>query len=182
MTKSADVLDHYRQTKHVMVDIETLATTADAVILSIGAYAFDFIGGEHNQFSVFCDVDSQQNRRVNHDTLRWWSQQKNVKHSVGDNAISLEHSLQMLNKFVSDNAPDYMWSNGANFDLPIIRHAMEEYGITPSWKFWTERCFRTFTTLFDPQRKYRVDPTHGALRDAIDQTVWFNRILHEDKE
>ena len=64
---------------HVSVDLETLGTVADAVILSIGAVRFD---PDSNQIddagfyrSISIDSNLDHKRRVQEDTLIWWMKQ-----------------------------------------------------------------------------------------------------------
>lgn len=60
----------------IMVDLETLGTTADAVILSIGAVKFDLVSGQIDDegFYASISVESSLNRkrRISEDTLLWW--------------------------------------------------------------------------------------------------------------
>ena len=50
-------------TTHAMIDIETLATTPEAVILSVGGVKFDPYTNEepHTFFDAKLDIDEQQN-------------------------------------------------------------------------------------------------------------------------
>ena len=58
-----------------MVDLETLATTPDAAILTIGACKFDPRGNNiTDQYYERIDLDSQ-NRRIDENTIEWWSKQ-----------------------------------------------------------------------------------------------------------
>ena len=65
----------------LMIDLETLATTPDAAILTIGACKFDPNGDDRdkakrNMPSFYKRIDLQSNidlgRRVDENTLRWW--------------------------------------------------------------------------------------------------------------
>ena len=74
-------------TQHLMVDLETLATTIDANVLTIGAIKFDphadYRGWnwlEYPETQIFyrrIDPESGSNigLRMDEDTLSWWSKQ-----------------------------------------------------------------------------------------------------------
>jgi len=59
----------------IMLDIETLATTPDACIVSIGAVTFSTAPdpiGEELHISVARESCREHGRRVDADTLEWW--------------------------------------------------------------------------------------------------------------
>jgi hypothetical protein len=68
---------------------------------------------------------------------------------------------------------DYeVWSNGADFDLPMLAHAYSQVQVETPWKFWNSRCVRTYKNL--PGAKGAKFPAtgvkHNALSDAVNQT------------
>jgi hypothetical protein len=161
--------------QHIMVDLETLGTTADAVILSIGAVKFDLETGVIDDAafyrSISVDSNLDKGRRISEDTLIWWFKQPAAAQAVFHEAKeSLDTALIEFSDWVGSN--DYpMWSNGADFDLPMMAHAYTQHGIEIPWEFWNSRCFRTYKNL--PGAKgIRVEPTgvkHNALSDAFQQ-------------
>lgn len=161
--------------KHVMLDLETLGTAADAAIMSIGAVRFDLdseaIDDAGFYASVSIDSNIEYKRRIQEDTLIWWLKQPVEAQSV------FHESKQTLPTALADfsdwlGADDcQMWSNGADFDLPMIAHAFTQCGIEIPWKFWNNNCFRTYKKL--PGAKSiklpMVGTKHNALFDAIHQ-------------
>ena len=65
--------------KHVMLDTETLGTTADAVIMSIGAVKFDLDSTAISDGGFYASITVESNlslgRRIQEDTLIWWMNQ-----------------------------------------------------------------------------------------------------------
>lgn len=161
--------------KHVMLDLETLGTAADAAIMSIGAVRFDLdsdaIDDAGFYASISIDSNLEYKRRIQEDTLIWWLKQPIEAQSV------FHESKQTLPTALTDladwlGADDcQMWSNGADFDLPMIAHAFTQCGIEVPWKFWNSNCFRTYKKL--PGAKViklpMVGTKHNALFDAIHQ-------------
>ena len=66
----------------IMIDLETLATSSDAAILTIGAVKFDPLDynvefDDSDKFYVKVDLDSCNdiNLTVSEDTINWWATQ-----------------------------------------------------------------------------------------------------------
>lgn len=143
---------------HIMVDIETLGTSVDSVMLSISAVAFDIETGETDEeFEVFIDVDSciRSGRKVTHDTLMWWFKESMQEARDGilqnkDNRIEVEEAVFNFNRFVgkvsgkAQKAP-ILWGNSNRFDLGIIAYGYPENEMT--WNYWNERDVRTLMSL-----------------------------------
>ena len=72
--------------KHVMIDLETLGTKADSVIISIGAVKFDLDSEQmdDNGFYASVSIDSnlERGRKIDEDTLLWWLQQSTDAQAV----------------------------------------------------------------------------------------------------
>lgn len=163
--------------KHIMLDTETLGTTADAVILSIGAVKFDLesdaIDDDGFYASISVDSNLEVKRRVSESTLIWWLKQGPAAQGVfHESKQSLRSALEDLADWIG-NGEHYVWSNGADFDLPMIAHAYSQFNMEPPWNFWDSKCFRTYKNL--PGAKAikipHVGVKHNALSDAHNQVV-----------
>lgn len=161
--------------KHAMIDLETLGTTADAVICSIGAVKFDLSSDaiDDNGFYASASINSnlETHRRIQEDTLMWWLKQPAEAQSVFyETKSSLRSCLEELSDWLG-NSNFFVWSNGADFDLPMLAHAYSQHSMEVPWKFWNSRCFRTYKNL--PQASQAsFAPTgvkHNALTDAFNQ-------------
>lgn len=161
--------------KHLMVDLETLGTTADAVILSIGAVKFDPATGEIDNDGFYRSVSIESNleykRRISEDTLLWWLKQGTAAQQVFHEAKEdLHTALVEFSEWIGTDAYE-MWSNGADFDLPMLAHAYTQLQVEIPWKFWNSNCCRTYKKL--PGAKEIRVPTigvkHNALSDAYHQ-------------
>ncbi len=158
---------------NIMLDMETLGVTADSVILSIGAVKFN-MEGEFDDKAFYAILRTDQNRHINPETLAWWMGQSAEARSIftAPNKIGLEQALADLCEWV-DHSEYYLWSNGADFDIPILNHALRTHGMPPVAKFWNHRCFRTMKTMFSQVPKPPFEGTaHNALADAVHQAKW----------
>lgn len=169
----------------IMIDTETLATGPNAVILSIGAVKFSLDGKmDDSAFYASCSVDSQPNRHISESTLVWWMGQSDAARKVfTEPKVTLESAL---NDFIDwiDHDKYCVWSNGADFDIPLVKHAMDQFGLEPPWKFWNQRCFRTLKSI--PPGSYVPKPqeptiAHNAVADAIAQVAHLHAIFAHGK-
>lgn len=171
--------------KHVMVDLETLGTAADAAILSIGAVKFDLestaIDDQGFYASISIDSNLQAKRRIQEDTLLWWLKQPIEAQTVfHESKQTLEVALGEFSDWLGDGESN-MWSNGADFDLPMLAHAFTQFGMEVPWKFWNSNCFRTYKKL-PGAKQIRAAVTgvkHNALSDAYQQAQTTQMIHHK---
>lgn len=159
----------------IMVDCETLGTIASAVILSIGAVRFDLDTGEIDDNGFYSSVSIESNldlgRRVQEDTLLWWLKQDIAAQRVfHEEKVDLATSLTEFSDWIGDDN-HFMWSNGADFDLPMLAHAFNQVGVETPWKFFNSRCFRTYKNLPGAKniRVEGIGVKHNALSDAYQQ-------------
>ena len=172
--------------KHIMVDLETMGTSADAAIISIGAVAFD---PERKQWThkFYCPVDLetsvQAGMRIDPGTVVWWMRQSDEARAAVQGGDPLAEALQKFSNFVAavQNTPDEavcIWGNGSDFDNVILATAYRLLGHEQPWKFWNNRCYRTVKNLWDPMGQHfeRKGAHHNALDDAFSQAEHLMRI------
>lgn len=160
--------------KHVMIDLETLGTVASAVILSIGAVKFDLESDKIDDAGFYASISVESNldlgRRIQEDTLLWWFKQDAAAQQVfHEPKVAISEALRDLSDWIGTD--DYqVWSNGADFDLPMLAHAYNQVGIEVPWKFWNSNCFRTYKKLPGAKDiRIQAGVKHNALSDAFSQ-------------
>lgn len=158
---------------HIMFDLETLATTPDAVISQIGAVEFSPDTGKIGEkFAVYVNID-QKNRRIDPDTVRWWMRQSDAARSTfyeNDNDHDLRVALALFADWAQPKNAACIWSHGLGFDVPILKHALHnEIGAAPWWDFRGERDTRTlFATVTDMTGEPFVIKRTGTFHNAAD--------------
>lgn len=162
------------KTDSVMVDLETLGTVANSIILSIGAVKFDLnsdhIADDGFYASISIDSNLHAGRQLSESTLLWWLDQSQTAQAVfREPKQTLEAALDSLTEWFGTDDRQTIWSNGADFDLPMLAHAYAGYGWETPWKFWNSRCVRTYRALPAAQGLPKLGNDHNALRDAINQ-------------
>jgi len=136
----------------VMIDIETLSTMPNALVLTIGAIIFDRNDAikelkECKQFYYKVEKSSCEklDMHVDPETKKWWSRQsKDAQYEVfydENNRLHLDEVLKKLSEFIKDC--NYVWSNSPNFDCVILENAFRKCDIEVPWKFWQLRDTRT---------------------------------------
>lgn len=163
---------------HVMIDIETLGTCHDAALLSLGAVKFNPCGdGITEAFYIRIDPASCEHfgLSIEANTVAWWMHEDRAearKALAATEAIDLPSALDGFSQwFGPESLP--VWGNGATFDNVIVRSAFDAIGMPCPWKFWHDRCFRSFKNLakaLAPPKvlmpESAVDVAHHALYDA----------------
>ncbi len=164
----------------VAIDLETLGTSPDSIILSIGAVAVCTETGQIVKFYGACAIDSQRHRTISKSTLNWWeSQSENAREALdfaeSDDCPSLQDTLSRLTKWLGDLGQThdvYVWGNGSDFDIAMLNHAYKQISDFVPWNF---RHSRDMRTLYDVTLRFgldikgnakRVGTHHHALDDA----------------
>jgi exodeoxyribonuclease VIII len=167
---------------NIMLDLETLDTTSTAVVLSIGAVAFDPYGsvlGDKFYVELTEDLADQQTRgrTISASTVKWWLGQSVMARQVftdppqqGVDRRTTAQGLHKFATFVASNggAGAFIWGNGADFDNVILASLYNAYKIPQPWHFGSNRCYRTLKSLHLP-RLNRQGTHHNALDDAVSQ-------------
>lgn len=182
-----------RLMKHIMLDLETLDTTSSAVVISIGAVAFDpetSALGDTFYVELTDDIAAQQarGRTISGDTVRWWMQQDAAAKRVFSatpaedvERVTTQEALSRFNLFVADNSGRevQMWGNGADFDNVILGSLYDAFGANKPWSYGHNRCYRTMKNLgIGPRNpKSREGVHHNALSDAITQAIHLQEIF-----
>ena len=170
---------------HAMIDLETLGTTPDSVILTIGAIKFDpnEPGKCYQEFYHRMEVDEQvhMGRSIDEDTLSWWGQQEQsvVEEALGDhNRTPVREAMQALNKWCV--GVDAFWCQGTAFDFPIMENLYKQIGHHIPWAFWKVRDSRTLFQIMpkDPRKEIKFD-AHNALEDARVQALCVQQTIQQ---
>jgi hypothetical protein len=173
----------------VMVDLETLSTETNAVVLSIGAVKFrldvvddiDSIKEEDRNFYSRVDEHDQeeQGRDVDLNTVDWWNKQSDGARQVFSEegeppAIALQRFLDFC------KGCKRIWGNGNMFDNAIIRDMCDDYGLEYPVPYYRDLDVRTLTYLWNLLTNWGskgrrpeiiLGEEHNALDDARRQVL-----------
>jgi len=161
---------------HVMLDIETLATTPDAVVMSVGVVKFDPRSGTpYNKTLWRPDIDEQteRDRYVSESTLEWWAKQPD---HIQEDAFSDEGRIPVVEFMKELNrycvGMEKIWCQGPQFDMLILENLYIQWGHHFGWQFWQVMDCRTLFQLMpqDPRKAIQQD-LHSADADAYYQAI-----------
>jgi len=153
----------------VMIDIETLGSAPDSVILTIAACAFDpFSDTVYDQHSLYYRIDTecQENRSIDDSTVAWWAKQsvEAQEEAFGEqNRILLKDALQELSDLIWKSK--ITWANGISFDVTILENAFKSYNIRLPWQYYNVLDARTVYRM-NPDRE-RLGNSHHAFEDVM---------------
>jgi hypothetical protein len=194
--------------RSVVFDIETKGTSVNSFILSIGAVSIlddgflnDYEKTEPVAFygQVPWDDPTQAERTIDSATLDWWAHQGQalqILQSPRDAQTEWVYPcitplLEAFSAFVKEQMTNggRLICKGSDFDVAIVRSAMEAFSVEPSWKYNHTRCLRGFMdacyavgcSKFLSQGIQGGNPgiKHHAADDAIWQAMVYVRYNHE---
>jgi hypothetical protein len=181
----------------VMLDIETLSTRPNAIILIIGAIKFKRTEkyNENIDDKILNKLDTFYRRITissctevgliqSKETVNWWESQKDEikKEAFTDqNRVSLQEALKSFSVWFKEgekNSRTLIWGNGSDFDITILGEAYNRCNIEIPWKFWLVRDLRT---LLDIGNIKMIDlpqyNLHHALYDCYRQIIGLTRAI-----
>jgi hypothetical protein len=177
---------------HLMIDIESMGTQANAPIVSIGAVLFDPATGQQGaEFYKAISLKSAMawGAEPEAETILWWLKQSAEARSAiaMDDTIPLDDALLQLTEFICENAANgpgnvEVWGNGATFDNVIVRNSYERTGLDCPWHYSKDRDVRTIVAMgkfigCDPRYEIPFEgDVHNALADARHQSKYVSAI------
>lgn len=168
--------------KGICVDIETLGTSPDTVILSIGACVWNL---DSNTVSdcYYSEIKSTQFKRTTDaDTLEWWKIQRELGTHFPDGKESLRTVLGDFCAWTAKHVGP-IYSNGTDFDITILTHALKQEDYLIPWAYYAVRDYRTLRQLFPHVKAPQANSKkHHAMYDAIYETQHLLEILRHIDE
>ena len=166
----------------ICVDIETLSSNPNAVIVSISGVKFSLKSDDIEKFSINISPKSckEYGLHVNPDTVEWWKKQspeaiKSWLHSP----ISLPDALEEFINFTGNDKYTRWHANGTNFDFPILHSAIIATGKSIPWSYWMLTDMRTMYWAggLDIHNEPRVGTYHDGISDCLTQIKWLKKVL-----
>jgi hypothetical protein len=158
-----------------MIDLETLATSPDCVILTLGAVMFDPYSKiePFNPLYLRIDADEQMamGRTWTEDTITWWGNQapEIQEDALGEeDRVSVTDAIDQFHKWVCH--ADTVWANGSIFDIMVLENLYRQLELVPPWQYYNIRDVRT---VFNMGVAHKMDKSnlHNALADANQQAI-----------
>jgi inhibitor of KinA sporulation pathway (predicted exonuclease) len=161
-----------------MLDLETLGTSPNSMILSIGAVKF--ADGEIlDSFYERVDPSSQTKYGMEIDpkTFQWWIQQSDEsRKELTLPSQPIEAVLSWFAEWAFD--PEVkVWGNGVAMDNVILTNAYNKVGIPRPWSYRGDMCYRTIKNLYPDIKIKQEGVYHNALDDARSQAIHLMKMI-----
>lgn len=169
----------------IMLDIETLGTRPECVILTLGAVKFNPFTLDEPGPGLYLRLDADEQialgREVQEDTLQWWmTQAEDVREEAlgeGSDRVKLDDMYKQLNRFLV--GANNIWCQGPAFDMVILENLYRQMGWPTPWQFWQIRDSRTlFGVHGDPRVKGKAG-LHNALEDCVSQATAVQQVYNK---
>lgn len=172
----------------VSLDLETLSTHKNAVILTIGATTISLDGSPERTFTASLDAQVQidAGMHVSASTLKWWMRQdpKVQRDAFDGDDTHPVLAIEMLRGWLKAEGWPPVWTKGPHFDGALLDSLAEAFGVDAPIPYRKHRDIRTIEEAFESyakderlleryytmkERAYSGIDQHNALADAIAQ-------------
>jgi hypothetical protein len=179
----------------LMLDIETLGSRANTVVLSVGAAVF-YLQEPYSEatleesippddrFYAVLDLKPQAGRSVDLDAVKFWFQQSDAARLAQlKDPIHPVTALAEYEKFCKKHKVERGWANGATFDHVIMEDLHKHFQKRNPIHFKNQICMRTIRRLcqaydtFPDMESIEGLVEHNALDDCLRQIVWLSKAL-----
>ena len=139
---------------HGMIDLETLGTGSNSVVVSVGLVAFNISTGE---ILAELDIGLNLNQQIktggviDGDTLEFHFAQApdSIQKMAQRKVLDVKEGLELISNFIKANNITTLWGNGATFDNVILRNLYARHLKVFPLGFWTDRDLRTAVDIYN---------------------------------
>lgn len=165
----------------LMIDLETLGTAQDCVVLSIGGCFFDIPTQQLGlRFYGALQIQDQLNakRTVTEDTIKWWMKQSPEARQVFETeGLPVIKALTEISAVIKKECPDKrklkVWGNGSTFDISILENLFALCKLELPWNYSGVQDLRTFRRFVGGGDRIKpLGTKHNAADDAVSQAAY----------
>ena len=165
------------ETRHIVLDIETLDILPTAAVIGIGARIVEI---DSRGVASLCeeaildlagieaDEDTEDFYTVGHSTMEFWHKQSPAlkdKYLPYYPTLSPLLAAKTLLEFCVEQRGCSFWSHHDAFDFGILNHMFKVEGISTPWKYNQVFDAATLTQAHGIPKSYNPNP-HDAVADA----------------
>ena len=156
---------------HGMIDLETLGTGSNSVVVSVGLVAFNISTGE---ILAELDIGLNLNQQIktggviDGDTLEFHFAQApdSIQKMAQRKVLDVKEGLDLISNFIKANNITTLWGNGATFDNVILRNLYARHLKVFPLGFWADRDLRTAVDIYNIDA--RTVPFEGIKHYCLD--------------
>lgn len=165
------------------IDIETLSTRTNAMVLSIGIAVVNDENGLLYSNVFYPDLGSQGGRHIDPRTVQWWMGQGEQARKLAFVEQAQQRFfrgiLTSMDRFFKIHTVEEVWGNGPVMDIAILESLAEDQDcrdVIP-WGFRQVRDLRTLRMLAPTVKRIEPMVAHSAQHDAIAQGLWAREMI-----
>lgn len=177
MTTQSNSPRVYKPKRHIIIDTETLSIKRNAAVVDVAAVVVDFnFGGiTTKEFQQFIrqgeQVEAGHTFHIDEGTIDWHNRHDpEFLPQCENQGVSFQEAMTNFNEWIfaqSQGVELHFWSQGKDFDYPILENMFEAAGLKHPWKYSYVHCLRDLVFLNPASRIRGVGPVaHKALLDA----------------
>lgn len=173
---------------HIVTDIEALSLDSHAAIIDIGAaVAYGNFQPEYFRIAIKPSSYAElgESFAISEETIAF-HEEKNPGYleQLEAEGVSIQEAASEFNEWLAGyaaNAELHIWSQGKDYDFPILAHFFRFAGITPAYKYRNIHCIRDLIFL-NPKSRLGSGQTeaHTALADAVQAKNQLQKIISEN--
>lgn len=177
----------YAPKSHLIVDLEALSLDRHAAIIEIGAVAqYGTSGNIASKFSIMIKPSSYNDlpQFVRDPSTEQFHEKENPGFLEECEAagVSFQEAIGLFADWAASFGKPYdlhVWSQGKDYDFPILDFAFGQFGIKAPWSYRNMHCLRDLVFL-NPRSRISGgagEAKHRALDDAIWAQKQFMRVI-----
>ncbi len=171
----------------VMIDLETMGTKSNCLILNIAAVEFNLKTGETGEvfYEKISLADSINNNfKIEADTLSWWLKQDDfARLEILNSNKTCIVILDSFLKWFETRKTFLVWGNSSRFDLGLLENYFNKFNLEIPWKYSNERDVRTLVHFIPDIKKNMLfeGVRHNSIDDCKHQIKYCSKIYNNIK-
>ncbi len=172
---------------HIMVDLETLGLTPNAVVTQIGWAMFNMVPNDFEENGIiksgclYLNPAQQiaRGRSVDWSTVKWWlGQSEEARNKMADCKYEdVDVALEAFGYIFMSQQMEGLWSNGPSFDQAILEDLHYNFERKTPWAYNAGRDYRTIKMLAPEVEAIKPTVAHDAEADAIAQAQTVQKVF-----
>ena len=193
---------------HLVLDLETLDTIPNSVILSLGCslFAFEESNMDFNHYietgfyvKLKATEQIKSGRTTSKDTINWWKTQgEEAKSVLFPQKIdkTLAEGLVLFSEYLNNSRynfkKSYCWCRGSSFDWPIMDDAFRQHELKLPYNGWKIRDIKTAIDIMagtdngayilrsgTPKEFIKHNSLHDCALDILRLKELYNNMLED---
>lgn len=168
-----------------VIDLETLGTGSNSLIMSIGMAC---VQDDSQDIYKLLNLDDQirLGRTVDVSTMQWWSTQNTdlYQHNLQGNSHNFNNKdiLEVISNIFNESPKDtYLWGYGSVFDNVLLKSLYETYEMVYPVFYRNDMCLRTLLSITNASGhtipEFKSETPHHAYEDAKSEAKMLKYLL-----